>query len=1622
MLELFSKLFSGMSNFTLNSCVRKTLFERNRLSFSFKRFKTYCLTGLMLVASGILTACDTSGFFINDVTLNPDGTYTVDMTIEVGGFPTTGVGSTWGFWFNANNPILSVLPPSLTSQNGTEIFAVVNGNVVTWGDPVPNANPPFVDMNVDPTQTFSVTLVLASINGSWNGGGQEGNNCPGGPGTSPQDYEGEWPCPLPPPPTVIVPPKVCPNEVINLTAQMIPPLPGNTTFTWNPPGLTGPNVNVSFPSTTTINVSVENDCGSITTLPVTIDILPVPTITALDPNQEVCEGAVAYLEASFSNLCGTPPVPTWSDGNAGSFNIVQPTTSPSVYTATVTNPCGQASVDFTVDVVPIPMLDILNDPEEDLCNGDTIILEADATVDVLWTPTGDISDMIEVDPDTTTTYVATVSNSCATFTDTVKVNVYEDVEMEVNFEACTGTVVMYNGMPLDPGTMTEFNYSTFHGCDSTITVSVLELPTYDEYVTLPGCSGNPVSYNGSMLDPGTTTLFSYTTFAGCDSMITVFVEDFPTYEEDIQFETCTGTTVEYNGLQLQPGTISAFTFSTINGCDSLVNVSVLELQNIEEDLTLQTCTGISVMFNGQELDPGTETEFMFVTAAGCDSVLTVTVEELPEFTEDLQLEACTGTTVTYQGMALDPGTQMPFNLMAQNGCDSVVNVSVLELQTFSDSLNFGTCSGTTIFYNGQNLNPNTETEFLYTSSNGCDSMVTVFVEELQILSSDLDLQTCPNSSISYNGMDFTVGADTSVFFLATNGCDSMVHLTVSALPEFSETIQLQACTGTNAMYNGQSLAPGSVTDFVFPAFNGCDSTVTVQVEELDAFTDDLQLQTCPGMTVNYNGQDLSAGQTAVVTFISSGGCDSIVTVEVIGLNESFTPLQFETCAGSTVNYNGQELDPGSMTDFVYPAVNGCDSTVTVSVLELQNYTAAETLQSCEGMAVTYNGQDLMPGTVTDVLFTAQNGCDSVVTVTVAELNDVFETVQLETCTGTTVTYNGQELPAGLVTQFVFQAQNTCDSIVTVMVEELETFTSTDQYQACPGSSVLYNGQNLLAGTVTDVLLTAQNGCDSLVTVTVAELAVFSNPLQLQACPGSTVPYNGQDLLAGTTTDVLFTAQNGCDSLVTVTVEALDVFASPLQLQACTGSSIMYNGQDLPAGSVTDVVLSAQNGCDSVVTVTVEELDIFTSTINLQECEGVPVIFEGVEITPGTSMDFTFTSANSCDSVVTVNALTPLPLDLTDEDITICAGETIVIFGQTISTTGSYSDTFSNQDGCDSTHTVFLTVQEEIDLSGISQNSCQDANTGSVEISVSGGTSPYNYNWDASPNNSPTIDNLPSGSYFVTVTDGLDCTSTAEVTVGNYNLSFDAAGTLNCFGDTDGIISINATGNNLMYSLDGASYSDNPIFPNLGAGQYEVFVQDEHDCVYSSDVQIVNPAEVIVFFTQEEITINLGETIELDPQTIISGIPTIVWGNDPTLSCIDCENPVASPINNTTYNIIVSDEQGCEATAEITILVNKKRDIYIPNSFSPNNDGVNDGFTIYGDLKNVLSVNTFQVFSRWGEPIFTAPLDFQINQESMGWDGTFRGEDMNPGVFVWFAEVTFLDGTTVLFEGDVVLVR
>ena len=147
-------------------------------------------------------------------------------------------------------------------------------------------------------------------------------------------------------------------------------------------------------------------------------------------------------------------------------------------------------------------------------------------------------------------------------------------------------------------------------------------------------------------------------------------------------------------------------------------------------------------------------------------------------------------------------------------------------------------------------------------------------------------------------------------------------------------------------------------------------------------------------------------------------------------------------------------------------------------------------------------------------------------------------------------------------------------------------------------------------------------------------------------------------------------------------------------------------------------------------------------------------------------------------------------------------------------------------------------------------------------------------------------------------------------------------------------------------------------------------------------------------------------------TGVEGIKNL-WSPDYELSCTDCPDPNASPQQTTTYYLFVYGENDCFASDSVTVYVDNDLKVFIPDIFSPNGDGINDIFFIRG--KGVKSIH-LMVYNRWGEKIF------ETTDINTGWDGTFRGIQLQQSVFVYYLDAFLQTDQRVIKKGDITLVR
>jgi gliding motility-associated-like protein len=246
----------------------------------------------------------------------------------------------------------------------------------------------------------------------------------------------------------------------------------------------------------------------------------------------------------------------------------------------------------------------------------------------------------------------------------------------------------------------------------------------------------------------------------------------------------------------------------------------------------------------------------------------------------------------------------------------------------------------------------------------------------------------------------------------------------------------------------------------------------------------------------------------------------------------------------------------------------------------------------------------------------------------------------------------------------------------------------------------------------------------------------------------------------------------------------------------------------------------------------------------------------------------------------------------------------------------------------------------------------------------------------------------------------------------------------CIGDENGSIEIASVVGGTppyMYSFNGGAFSSQQFFAGLPSGSYTISIQDAFGCELSTPVDLQGGQDVQLELGEDQ-TIEYGEEVDIIAQTNLDTgqIATIIWQPLDSAACNSCLAWVDQPTETTLYVATITDTLGCTATDQMRVFVSRDRRVYIPNAISTNGDGNNDFFTIFAGPE-VMKINNLKIFDRWGNLVFEAQ-DIPPNDPSLGWDGRFRGQAMGIGVFVFYAEIEFVDGDIELYEGDIHLVK
>ncbi len=554
-----------------------------------------------------------------------------------------------------------------------------------------------------------------------------------------------------------------------------------------------------------------------------------------------------------------------------------------------------------------------------------------------------------------------------------------------------------------------------------------------------------------------------------------------------------------------------------------------------------------------------------------------------------------------------------------------------------------------------------------------------------------------------------------------------------------------------------------------------------------------------------------------------------------------------------------------------------------------------------------------------------------------------------------------------------------------------------------------------------------------------------------------------------TSSIGTTTHNICHGYCEGTAEIIANGIEPYSYNWSNGQSAQ-TATELCAGSYT-VTVTDGNSCITTNTVTISEPTAITINFtNIQEpiCDGVGYGSATANVsggTPGYSYQWdindyttatnneclvgantvTVTDQNGCTASNTIEMPAPGTLTSQTESVThvscngFCDGAiSISASGGTSPYTynwsngehgteihglcaGRYIVTVIDADNCVS-HQFANITEPDVLNTYIQETDPILCYGGSATINsiTYGGTIPYTFLWSTGETTNTQI-NVPAGNYSIVVTDSHGCTAEAYIAISQpdeLRISSSITNQL-CDNNCNGKIETTVIGGIQPYRYRWSNSETTSYIENLCHGDYSLTVTDANGCRLYEEYSITNLRYVPALdATISSDIIYRGEYVRLSAITETSG--TFEWDNGKILDNEMSASPLAHPSENTLFTVIFHDGNNCIAIDTISVIVKEvicgDPYIFVPNAFTPNGDGNNDYFRPFYPGAIVTEMY-FAVYDRWGSIVYETD-----NIRADGWNGTYKGKQLAPDVYVFWLKAKCINGEEYEHRGNVTLIR
>ena len=1246
----------------------------------------------------------------------------------------------------------------------------------------------------------------------------------------------------------------------------------------------GSSATVNAAGTYSVTVTSANGCTAVTTATVTQDITS-PVVSATNTGPLTCTLTTVTVTASTTTASATY---RWSSGQTtASFT----TSTAGTYSVTVTAPngcTGTASTTVTSNTLtPSVSVNSLTLTCAQTSGTLTATVTNATSPTYRWNTTATTAS-ITVSAAGPYSVTVTSANGCtAAASTTVQSNTLAPVVSATNTGplTCTLTTVTVTAST----TTADATYRWSSG-QTTPSFTTTAAGTYSVTVTAPnGCTSTASTTVTQDLTPPQNVSLAVSRALNCTATTAVLTASSSTTGVSYRFAgpgvvVSSGASATVNAA----GTYSV-TATSANGCTAVTTatvtqdvtppvVSATNTGPLTCTLTTVTVTATTTAGATYRWSSGQTTASFTTSTAGTYSV-TVTAPN-----------GCTSTVSTTVVQDLTPPQNVSLAVSRVLNCTATT--AVLTASSSTTGVTYRFAGPGVVVSSGASATVNAAGTYSVTATgpNGCTTTATTAVQS----------DTAAPTAFAANDGPIT--------------CANPI-VTVSVSPTAVGSAYRWSSGQTTASFSTTVAGTYSVT---VTGANGCTATASTTVTQppaLSASTTQTN-PTCNGGT-NGSATVTATGGTPAYRYAWSNGA---TTPTVSGLTAGVYSVTVTDANACTLVTSVTLTQPPALTLSAAVTNVACNGAATGSVdLTVAGGTAPYQYAWSNG-AISQDITGVRAGTYT-VTVTDQNGCVSRLTTTVTEppALTLTTTKQDVTCNGGS---NGSiDLTvAGGTTPYSYSWTNGSGQLVATTQDVTNLPAGTYNVLVTDANACIATSRVIINQPTAITLATTQQNvrCNGAATGSIDLTVAGGTPAYAYRWSTGATTQDLTGLVAGVYS-VTVTDANGCTAVTSVTISQPPALTLTTTAQnpdcnggndgsidlTVTGGTAPYSfawndnvtAEDrtgLRAGTYSVVVTDA-NGCTATTSVTLTQPDVLSISGAVQ-----PVTCFG--------------QSNGAVSLTVTGGTTPYSFTWTNGN------------GQVIATTqnianlsaGNYSVTVTDAAGCQQVFTAAVSQPEQlvIDAEPI-EIACPDQTVDIATISVQGGVGPYQYRWTGPNNftaNTPSIFDVPPGSYTLVVTDANRCTAVEIVDIvvpPPFNLSTQVT-PVSCFGGTNGAIDVTVTGASPPYSFTWSNGARTEDLTGIVSGTYSVSVTDRNNCMTSITAVVGQPTELVVSETHTNVTCFDGQNGTID-LTVSGGTAPYSFAWNDNVASED-----RTDLRAGTYTVTVTDANGCQKVLSVLI--------------------------------------------------------------------------------------------------------